>query len=286
MDYGKLAEQYGSFLVAIGGVSITVLTLVMSIWHLRPDLATLGANEADVVNNRSALIKSLIIATFCSFVGAHLMAETAAFVSGQPKGFGARQFLVAGVNIFIAVTIVMFAIMLLTTEYKKENERLLGIRRMSKRVFGVVVVCVLCWMGVSILWRMPPKHWGWSAVLPFCLIAALFVFSNYRWRKKKDTQEWTKKKARLLASTFAFIIVTTLVSLVYFSWSLYHPHPAGEVTWYEAAGFVFTITFTCGSLLSYGLAAGGNHTKEKVTLWLWRTRFRIQKIFKHGPAHS
>jgi hypothetical protein len=34
-NYGKLAAQYGSFLIAIGGVSITVLTVVLSAWRIK-----------------------------------------------------------------------------------------------------------------------------------------------------------------------------------------------------------------------------------------------------------
>lgn len=248
-DYGKLAELYGGFLVAIGGVSITVLTLVMSIWH-RPASGTLAESEV-AIHNRAALIKALIIATFCSFVGAHLMAETAAFVAAHDKGFGARQFLLAGVNIFVGVTIVMFAVMLLATEYKKENQQLLGIRNMAKWVFGFVVLCVLWWMAVSILLRMPPTNKGWSAVLPFCLVAILMIgVFGIIWKKKGNT----KALKYLLRGTFVVVIATTVLSLVFFSLSL--SDPSEQITTRDAVFFVSTITLICSSLFCYGICAG------------------------------
>lgn len=262
MDYGKLAEQYGSFLVAIGGVSITVLTLVISIWHFRPASATPSQND----EGRSALIKALMIAMFCSFVGAHLMAETAAFIAGHDKGFGAKQFLLGSVNIFNAVTVLMFAVMLLATEYKKENQKLPGIRSVSAWVFRAVVICVLWWMVVSILWRMPPPHWGW-AVGPFVLIVMVMgvIYAYIR-------QKGTKKKWALLRFTFWLIIGFTLCSLISFSCSLTDPKgavfrlfslisfsgslpvPKGdEISGLDAIFFVSTITITSASLLCVSL---------------------------------
>lgn len=191
IDYGKLAEQYGSFLVAIGGVSITVLTLVLAMWHLGP-ISTQSDWDA---NNRATLIKALIVATFSSFVGAHLMAETAAFVAAHKPGAGdgARQFLLAGVNIFIAVTVVMFAVMLLATEYKKANQQLFGIRRMSAVVFWAVVGCVLWWMVVSIISRMPPPQRG-LLLVPIAIIS--FVVGRYAGKGNQTyARGWKKNKA-------------------------------------------------------------------------------------------
>jgi hypothetical protein len=262
MDYGKLAELYGGFLVAIGGVSITVLTLVMSIWNLKIDSAIKGDGvsqnkqqvevERAVNINRSALIKALIVATFCSFVGAHLMAETAAFVVGHPKGFGARQFLLASMNIFIGVTLLMFALMLLATEYKKENQRLPGIRRLSVWVFVAVVFCVLWWMFVSIFWRMPPPHRVWTFLPALLVVLAMGVVYAFSWKKPAVMEA-------LLRHTFGLVISFILLSLIWFSCSLYEGSlmpdaVGGSVGSGEAVFFVATITFTCVSLLMSGPA--------------------------------
>lgn len=64
VDYQKLSEQYASFLVAVGGVSITVLTLVLS---LSPNPKDPPPAEGD---SRSFLVVALILAALSCFIGA------------------------------------------------------------------------------------------------------------------------------------------------------------------------------------------------------------------------
>ncbi len=75
VDYLKLSEQYASFLVAAGGVSITVLTLVLSF----------GSESANGKDLRTFLAAALVVAIISCFTGAHMMAETASFISYKPK---------------------------------------------------------------------------------------------------------------------------------------------------------------------------------------------------------
>lgn len=238
INYGKLAEQYGSFLVAIAVVSITVLALVMYIWHLE---RSGGTSE-----NRSAVIKALIIAIFSSFVGAHLLAEAAAFIDPQYKGFGKRPFLLASVNIFIAVPVVMFAITILAREYKKQHEELIGLRKLPLYVFQAVVFCVLWWMVVSIFVRMPPEQPIWS--VSALLIAALTVGVQI-WRGKA-------KGKKLLADPFGWIIFFSVISLLYCSWVL-SSSADDKIRGHEAFAFGFMVTFTC------------------LKLWFWAQRLAI-----------
>jgi hypothetical protein len=257
IDYGKLSEQYAGFLVAIGGVSITVLTLVLSIWHLkfqsRGDDLSKCASDPVEENNHPALIFSLIIATFCCFVGAHLMAETAAFVSGLEKGAGRKPFLFASLNIFIGVTVVIFAVMLLATEYKKENPNTRGFRWMSMIVFMAVVFCVFFWVVVSVVWRMPAPERLFPLIFPFGgILILLGVVCSALWVKDKDKKDEDKKLYKfLLLLTFIPIILFTVTSLIIFSFSLLETN-GGEIQNLDIIFFVGAITFTCLSLIISG----------------------------------
>src|SRR5205085_241642 len=120
VEYAKLSEQYGGFLVAVGGVSITVLAVVLGLKSIlnTPEPLTETGETARVF-----LVAALITATVSCFIGAHMMAETAAFFTKngdeQPKKYkiplGRRLFVLATTNIFIAITLVLFSIVLLPT---------------------------------------------------------------------------------------------------------------------------------------------------------------------------
>lgn len=260
MDYGILAEQYVGFLVAIGGVSMTVLTIVLAAGRIQSGVedhfststnAESGSltHQKRPVDNHPTLLFSLILATFCSFVGSQLMAETRSFLAGVLAidttqgiaGLGARQFLLASVNIFIGVTVVLFALMLLTLEYKKENRNALGIRRMCGVVFFAAVLCVLWWMGFSVLFRMPAPNRFLSFILPFLGAVISAVGGG-------GLLLWQKKERYLLPFTFTAIAVFTFSSLVFFSLSLTEK-AGGVVSDWTVRFFVFSITSTCAALV-------------------------------------
>jgi heme/copper-type cytochrome/quinol oxidase subunit 2 len=241
-NYHKLAEQYGGFLVAIGGVSITVLTLVLSAWRIlrRSDEdeqrggKSESSGESEATNNRPALVISLIIATFCSFVGAQLMAEMVAL-----ETLGQTHFLLASVNIFIAVAVVIFAVMLLATEYRRDNRHMKGIRQMARRVFYAVLVSVFSWMIYSAFARMPAPH-RWLTPLT-ALAVGYLSFIYFRDRSGKNGK---KLNENLLDTTFVAVIGFTVVSLLGFLLFLLipiWPFFQGLTVWF----FVFAITFTC-----------------------------------------
>ena len=162
VDYSKLSEQYASFLVAVGGVSITVLTLVLSLGSSATKLT-----EQDL---GSFLILDLVVATVCCFIGAHMMAETAAFINHAKEKLkaenptpdtispvrvplGERLFLLASANIFISIILVLFALMLLPSASNLSNAT--SIKWISFFIFMFVVVGALIWMVLAANHRMP-----------------------------------------------------------------------------------------------------------------------------------
>jgi hypothetical protein len=141
-DYIKLSEQYASFLSALGGITVTVLTIVLAIKKTsKPKLF-------------SALVSALVVATLACFVGAHLMAQTAALTKKKEpvvqaaaasqtqkaeqlgdkqqrdagsaedkKPMVARHFVYASVNVYFALMLVAFSLMLLPETYIRVSEK-------------------------------------------------------------------------------------------------------------------------------------------------------------------
>lgn len=157
VDFAKLSEQYAGFLVAAGGVSITVLTLVL----------TLVSSEQDAVNPhqmileqarplvylRTFVAEALMVATACCFIGAHMMAETAAYFTYSKENsldrpLGERLFLLASTNIFNAVGLLLFALILLPhLSAGVDADRVMPI---SLSIFVAVAVAALIWMCLAI----------------------------------------------------------------------------------------------------------------------------------------
>jgi hypothetical protein len=237
VDYLKLSEQYANFLVAIGSVSITVLTLVLSLGS--DSVRTKG------VYLRSYLVAALIVAALACFIGAHMMAETASFIefhqkphsstgketsssielhySAQtqtdeerasltephlmpPPPTGDRLFLFASINIFIGITLVLFASMLLPTS----SGRVLvaSLAPISVGVFLLIVFCLVYWMILAAEFRMPVPHSGW-AIWPAIVIAVLSILLLCR---LNIPQKY------MLLITFAPSALTVVISLVWFAW--------------------------------------------------------------------
>lgn len=231
VDYLKLSEQYASFLVAIGGVSITVLTLVLSFnpESARPELTAF-------------LVAALIVATVSCFAGAHMMAETAAYITYfKERVSGERLFLLASTNIFIAIILVLFALMLLPTASGKVHEDYQdSIKLISVSVFAVVVIAAICWMARASIYRMPaPK--GWRAIMPAVVLGALWIVGLCVYLIPHN---W------LLQASFIPIIFFTVVSLVYFTWTFKN---GGEASNFDIFFFSSAIILTYISLVVAGI---------------------------------
>ncbi|HLL69782.1 MAG TPA: hypothetical protein VK363_00020 [Pyrinomonadaceae bacterium] len=224
VDYLKLSEQYASFLVAFGGVSITVLTLVLSLGS--------DSQTPTGVNSRSFLVGALVVATVTCFIGAHMMAETAAFISNAKNNAeeiaerkrdintsqlpplpspeevvsGVRLFILASTNIFIAINLVLFALMLLPASSRRVHAASLA--PISVGVFLVIIVVSLYWMILAANYRMylPQSGWAtWSPVIIVSVLGVIFYFLPV-------------SKECLLWVAFAPSALSTAISLVWFAW--------------------------------------------------------------------
>lgn len=208
VDYAKLSEQYGSFLVAVGGVSITVLAVVLGLSSI-PN--TSGPLTEPGKTARVFLVAALITATVSCFIGAHMMAETAAFFTRngdkQPEEdkipLGRRLFVLATTNIFISITLVLFSIVLLPTATGKVE--LASLRWISLVVFPGVVLGALFWMALATIERMEVGNKGWWAI-------GVAVGTGFLpWILYCESKElWPKL-------TFIFIVFCTVLSLFYFA---------------------------------------------------------------------
>jgi hypothetical protein len=159
VDFAKLSEQYASFLVAAGGVSITVLTLVLTLGAERARPETLSLHQMILEQAkplaywRTFLAEALMVATACCFIGAHMMAETAAYFTYSKENsldrpLGERLFLLASTNIFNAVVLLLFALLLLPPMAAGVDAD--SVRRLSLFIFAAVAVAALIWMCLAI----------------------------------------------------------------------------------------------------------------------------------------
>src|SRR6266446_6825450 len=225
VDYQKLSEQYASFLVAAGGVSITVLALVL----------TLGT-ETGEKELRTFLAAALIVATISSFTGAHMLSETASFISyskgTQTPLSGERLFVLASINIYISVIVILFALMLLPKASGRVDA---AIRPISVSVFVFALTAVLCWMVFSITIRFPRLS-GWRAILMIIAIFCLDGLWGYLLYQFKD---------RLLLLSLIPILILILISLVSFTRAF---KLDGEAHKLDVVFFVLAVTFSCVSL--------------------------------------
>lgn len=203
VDYSKLSEQYASFLVAVGGVSITALTLVLG---LSSPPTTLTEENA-----RLFLVAALIAATVSCFIGAHMMAETAAFFTKLPQEtltdkipLGQRLFVLATSNIFIAITLVLFSIALLPTATGKADLAV-KLKPILNVVFLGVVFGALFWMAFAAIDRMGVGKAGWYAIAFAVGAGLLTVIIFYT-----SEELWPQV-------TFIFIVTFTVVTLLYFA---------------------------------------------------------------------
>jgi hypothetical protein len=201
VDYQKLSEQYAGFLVAVGGVSITVLTLVLS----------LGTETvAPEVNLRSFLVAALLVATVTCFVGAHMMAETAAFIECDKAEHptspsGQRLFVLASLNIFIASILVLFALMLLPTSSGKVHAASLA--PISGGICLLVTFGLVGWMVLAAYHRMSVLGRDLAVWVPLGGVSALGVILYFL----------PVSKECLLLMAFAPSALSTVISFGWFA---------------------------------------------------------------------
>lgn len=207
VDFAKLSEQYAGFLVAAGGVSITVLTLVLG---LSFESKNPPAKEKSA---RLFLVTALIVATVSCFVGAHMLAETAAFfaeLNGEMESsagspLGRRMFVLATAHIFISVALILFAILLLPTATGR-IDLAAGIDAISQVAFPAILIAALGWMILAARDRSPVGESSWWVIAVAILIGLSGIFSCYL------------PAESLAQGIFTFIVAFTAISLLYFAY--------------------------------------------------------------------
>jgi len=251
-NFRKLAEQYASFFTALGGVCITVLTLILALERV--------PNRADL---HSALVASLIVATVVSFIGAHLMAETAASIrqpttgvgenpvqdEEPPQWVGGRLFLLASINIYLGAILTSFSLMLLPAAYDKLNAR--DITMITLAVFLVVLISAYYWMDRYFVSRIKPmeqlplnpSRWQKASVIAVSLMAcaAIVFFGGGVTRKYVQATE------------FIILVVLSATSGFYFN-RVYHQKQPEQRDWKNVSFFFYAaITFSCITIFALGL---------------------------------
>lgn len=248
-DYLKLSELYASFLVAVGGVSITVLALVLSFGR-SPDEPK-SESETREQKVRAFLVAALVVATVSCFVGAQMMAETAAFIqhhdilrkaasppTNYPDWSGERLFLLASANIFIAVALLLFALVLLLNTSGKVDEDI--IRPLAVSVFLLVLGGAIVWVVYASLYRMHAPG-GWHYGLLPAVPGAAWGVVIYRTQRLDE---------HLLSSSLIPVVVFTVFLLLYFVGTC---DAGGPVSNRDIALFSAAVSFSYSCLIFAGL---------------------------------
>jgi hypothetical protein len=224
VDYQKLAEQYASFLIAVGGISITVLALVL---NLNPKSGE--SHESTEGYTRSFLVAALVVAALSCFVGVQMLAETAAFTNftkpieptnvtkpvestnatetaalpnlpesikfthpttkfTHPTKRADRLFLLASSNIFVAIILAFFALMVLPLASGKVHHKSM---KPISMLFFLVLFGALYWAVLAGLYRMPVPGRE-SAILQALVISLIWGFFFYYLTEPKKWSFITK----------------------------------------------------------------------------------------------
>ncbi|MDX6269737.1 MAG: hypothetical protein QOD28_960 [Acidobacteriota bacterium] len=154
-DYQKLSELYGTFLGALGGVSITVLSIVMAF----------NTDRIKAVFFQY-LIAALGAAAFSCFTGGHLMTETAAFIcksreEGQERQTGVRLCAIATINIYNSVVLIIFSLVVVVVGL---NPEYVVLKVFFIVLFACIIMSALIWVVLTITDRLgqPEDAAGWK----------------------------------------------------------------------------------------------------------------------------
>ncbi len=247
VDYLKLSELYANFLSALGGVSITVLALVLTLY------------PKPVEGNLSRFwVAALFVATISCFTGAHLMAEAAAFISkslartsksevsleatsatsikeSKELRLGVRLSLLASINIYVAAMLIIFTVVLLTAEH---------VKWVSVSVFLLVLIVTLSWMYHSAKSRFNPnnpqaeKASCWAIGIGVVVGILMFLAAS------RLAEEY------FLVASFLVPLISIAFSFFYFVWILKSGDEERKLNvWF----YSFAIALSCISLFGAGL---------------------------------
>nr|VFJ51134.1 MAG: hypothetical protein BECKDK2373B_GA0170837_103215 [Candidatus Kentron sp. DK] len=149
-NYQKLSSGYRQWLTAIGGVKTAVLTLTVLI--LTREGAVVAGTDSE---QYATLLSALFVGIFTCFIGSLLMGEAEA-VRGEKEAF--HLFMIASVNIHVAIILFFFSTMLLATIHSS----LLGGKNIPVVIFSLfsfIGLASLVWMGstASAAWKRLEK---------------------------------------------------------------------------------------------------------------------------------
>jgi len=141
----ELAKSYGQFLSALGGVSITVLTLVLTL-------------RKEIADQRLFLFlnAALTVAAIVCFVGAHGMAEVSAIPEADMLG-ARRLYMVTSVNVYMAAALFLFSLMLLPRVY--DGHMPAGLLAITFWSFLGIEIGAIAWM-VSFIAQLDHPYSG------------------------------------------------------------------------------------------------------------------------------
>jgi hypothetical protein len=256
VDYLKLSEQYAGFLVAIGGVSITVLALVLSFGS--------DTNTPVRINSRSFLVVALVVATITCFIGAHMMAETAAYIQfykNLHQTTGERLFLLASTNIFTATILVLFALMLIPASSGRVHTPSLAPILIA--VFLIIAAVILLWLILAVNYRLRVAGSDgiiWKSLVVggvWLLVLLCFPPKLLRSFKENSVLKWVKNRCGhcSLWLTFTPSLLSTAGSLSCFAWIFSEGDPCHfrEITHCDIWLFSLAIAVSYASLIAGGI---------------------------------
>jgi len=221
----KLSELYANFLAALGGVSITVLTLVL----------TLNPKPAEGTLSRF-WVAALFLATISCFIGAHLMAEAAAFTSKSKESrVGLRLSLLASINIYVAAMLIIFTIVLLTAEH---------IKLVSVLIFLFVLTVTLSWMCYTATSRFEPEDSEAKKATLWAIGIGVVLGILMFWAASRLFEEY------FLLASFLMPLISIAFSFFYFVWILKCGNEGQKLNvWF----YSFAIALPCISLFGTGV---------------------------------
>lgn len=230
-DFVRMCGGYAAFLFALGGVGITVLTLLLTL------------RQAD---SRSSyfpgLVSGVIVFVLACFVGAHLCTEGSTLV--DYKGFKATElgqtyFVLAESNVFSAATLLVFVLVLLPLTY--ESSSTLLVRPLLFWLGGLFMACIVLWLAMTVVYLGQ----GW--VLGASSVVTTFVVGWLAWAstKRRGYAWWPY----LVATVACF---TTELAV---AWAAYDLHRVGL---FDVALMTYCAAVSVGAIGGAGAAHVGS----------------------------
>lgn len=242
--YQNLAGQYADFLSALGGISITILTLVL----------TLGRKGVEP-KKYPALVVSLVLATFTSFAGAHLMVQAAAtnppptlIQEAEKLLTGERLFVISSVDIYIATMLISFSLTLLPAAYSEkesDQENLAVIQLSTKGVFWAVLISVYLWTFFFFIPKLdvPYRY----RIIIGATILSILLGAVYAWFGSRLKFPRLTSNLKLLEKIiFVKLMLFIGISVIWFACIDANIRP----TWYDLVFASIVVLVSATSLLS------------------------------------